>query len=143
MQVNNPKEAIAALLKITRWVPSVNDKGENQVELDSGVFRFFSPDGACLILRQEVMPLPDDDFDINHLCKETAKLNAGLAPIGTDRLVIIEDKIVLESVIRSSDFQNLSIEEHVEEFLNDFDFVKDRLKNLSSNSAFSPFSMLL
>jgi hypothetical protein len=140
--VTNPKEAISMLLKITRWSPTINNSGENEVELDGGVLRFFSPDGACLIFRQDIQSLPDDEFDLNHICKQAAKLNAGLAPMGVDRLVIIDDKLVLESIIKPSDFFNLSIEDHVEEFLNDFDFVVEKLRNATSSMGFSPFMML-
>ncbi|MBE6422398.1 hypothetical protein [Succinivibrio dextrinosolvens] len=137
MEIHNPKEAFDFILKITGWSPEIGEHGEYLVELDSGVLSFFSPDAVCIIIRQKLNSLPEAEPDISNMCRDIAKLNAGLAKLARCRIVLDGEDVVLEQVLSPIEINESHIDEVFEDFLNDFDYIKGRLENSVSVSPFS------
>ena len=137
MEIHNPKEAFDFILKITGWSPEIGEHGEYLVELDSGVLSFFSPDAVCIIIRQKLNSLPEAEPDISNMCRDIAKLNAGLAKLSRCRIVLDGQDVVLEQVLSPIEINESHIDEVFEDFLNDFDYIKGRLENSVSVSPFS------
>ena len=137
MEIHNPKEAFDFILKITGWSPEIGAHGEYLVELDSGVLSFFSPDAVCIIIRQKLNSLPEAEPDISNMCRDIAKLNAGLAKLARCRIVLDGEDVVLEQVLSPIEINESHIDEVFEDFLNDFDYIKGRLENSVSVSPFS------
>lgn len=137
MEIHNPKEAFDFILKITGWSPEIGEHGEYLVELDSGVLSFFSPDAVCIIIRQKLNSLPEAEPDISNMCRDIAKLNAGLAKLARCRIVLDGEDVVLEHVLSPIEINESHIDEVFEDFLNDFDYIKGRLENSVSVSPFS------
>ena len=137
MEIHNPKEAFDFILKITGWSPEIGEHGEYLVELDSGVLSFFSPDAVCIIIRQKLNSLPEAEPDISNMCRDIAKLNAGLAKLARCRIVLDGENVVLEQVLSPIEINESHIDEVFEDFLNDFDYIKGRLENSVSVSPFS------
>lgn len=140
MEIHNPKDAFDFILKLTGWSPERGEHGEYLVELDSGVLSFFSPDSVCIIIRQKLSDLPNDEPDLSSKCRDIAKLNAGLAKLSRCRIVLDGKDIVLEQVLLPIEINESHIDEVFEDFLNDFDYIKSRLA--SSSSSYSPFSTM-
>lgn len=137
MEIHNPKDAFDFILKITGWSPEIGEHGEYLVELDSGVLSFFSPDAVCIIIRQKLNSLPEAEPDISNMCRDIAKLNAGLAKLARCRIVLDGEDVVLEQVLSPIEINESHIDEVFEDFLNDFDYIKGRLDNSVSVSPFS------
>ena len=137
MEIHNPKEAFDFILKITGWSPEIGKHGEYLVELDSGVLSFFSPDAVCIIIREKLKSLPDAEPDISNMCRDIAKLNAGLAKLSRCRIVLDGEDVILEQVLSPIEINESHIDEVFEDFLNDFDYIKGRLENSVSVSPFS------
>ena len=137
MEIHNPKEAFDFILKITGWSPEIGEHGEYLVELDSGVLSFFSPDAVCIIIRQKLNSLPEAEPDISNMCRDIAKLNAGLAKLARCRIVLDGEDVVLEQVLSPIEINESHNDEVFEDFLNDFDYIKGRLENSVSVSPFS------
>ncbi|WP_031491595.1 hypothetical protein [Succinivibrio dextrinosolvens] len=137
MEIHNPKEAFDFILKITGWSPEIGEHGEYLVELDSGVLSFFSPDAVCIIIRQKLNSLPEAEPDISNMCRDIAKLNAGLAKLARCRIVLDGEDVILEQVLSPIEINESHIDEVFEDFLNDFDYIKGRLENSVSVSPFS------
>ena len=137
MEIHNPKEAFDFILKITGWSPEIGEHGEYLVELDSGVLSFFSPDAVCIIIRQKLNSLPEAEPDISNMCRDIAKLNAGLAKLARCRIVLDGEDVLLEQVLLPIEINESHIDEVFEDFLNDFDYIKGRLENSVSVSPFS------
>ena len=137
MEIHNPKDAFDFILKITGWSPEIGEHGEYLVELDSGVLSFFSPDAVCIIIRQKLNSLPEAEPDISNMCRDIAKLNAGLAKLARCRIVLDGEDVVLEQVLSPIEINESHIDEVFEDFLNDFDYIKGRLENSVSVSPFS------
>lgn len=137
MEIHNPKEAFDFILKITGWSPEIGKHGEYLVELDSGVLSFFSPDAVCIIIRQKLNSLPEAEPDISNMCRDIAKLNAGLVKLSRCRIVLDGEDVILEQVLLPIEINESHIDEVFEDFLNDFDYIKGRLENSVSVSPFS------
>ena len=143
MIAKNPKEAIDAILKLTGWHPDVSANGKMRVELDAGVLEFFAPNELYLILRQEVLHLPEDEFEALQKCREAAKINAGLAKLSRNRIVLEQNSLILEQVLTLIDLNESHIDEIFEDFLNNIDYIKNKI--ISNNGAvqFSPLNFLV
>ena len=141
MVVRSALEAISAILKITGWEPQNSSEGY-QVELENGVLTFSSPDGACLIIREELNKLPESEAESLSVCRDLAKLNAGIAKTNGCRIVLVQDHIFLEEVIVPSAFADCQIDEVFEDFLNCFDFIKTKVDNCVNNQSTQSFSAL-
>ena len=137
MEIHNPKEAFDFILKITGWSPEIGEHGEYLVELDIGVLSFFSPDAVCIIIRQKLNSLPEAEPDISNMCRDIAKLNAGLVKLSRCRIVLDGEDVILEQVLLPIEINESHIDEVFEDFLNDFDYIKGRLENSVSVSPFS------
>lgn len=137
MEIHNPKEAFDFILKITGWSPEIGEHGEYLVELDSGVLSFYSPDSVCIIIQQKLVSLPESEPDLSNMCRDIAKLNAGLAKLSRCRIVLDGQDVVLEQVLSPIEINESHIDEVFEDFLNDFDYIKGRLGNMVSVSPFS------
>ena len=143
MEIHNPKEAFDFILKITGWSPEIGEHGEYLVELDSGVLSFFSPDAVCIIIRQKLNSLPEAEPDISNMCRDIAKLNAGLAKLARCRIVLDGEDVVLEQVLSPIEINESHIDEVFEDFLNDFDYIKGRLENRVSVSPFASMQFFI
>jgi hypothetical protein len=143
MEIHNPKEAFDFILKLTGWSPEIGEHGEYLVELDSGVLSFFSPDAVCIIIQQKLISLPKDEPDLSNMCREIAKLNAGLAKLSRCRVVLDGEDVILEQVLLPIEINESHIDEVFEDFLNDFDYIKGRLGNSVSVSPFSAMQFFL
>ncbi|MBQ9221000.1 hypothetical protein [Succinivibrio sp.] len=137
MEIHNPKEAFDFILKITGWSPEIGEHGEYLVELDSGILSFFSPDAVSIIIRQKLNSLPEAEPDISNMCRDIAKLNAGLVKLSRCRIVLDGEDVILEQVLLPIEINESHIDEVFEDFLNDFDYIKGRLENSVSVSPFS------
>lgn len=143
MEIHNPKEAFDFILQITGWSPQIGEHGEYLVELDSGVLSFFSPDSSCIIIRQKLTVLPESEMDISNMCREIAKINAGLAKLSRCRVVLDNHDVILEQVLTPIEINESHIDEVFEDFLNDFDYIKSKLGNSVSVSPFSAMQFFL
>lgn len=143
MEIHNPKEAFDFILNLTGWSPEIGENGEYLVELDSGVLSFFSPDAVSIIIRQKLNSLPDAEPDISNMCRDIAKLNAGLAKLSRCRIVLDGQDVVLEQVLSPIEINESHIDEVFEDFLNDFDYIKGRLENSVSVSPFSAMQFFI
>ena len=143
MEIHNPKEAFDFILKITGWSPEIGEHGEYLVELDSGVLSFFSPDAVCIIIRQKLNSLPEAEPDISNMCRDIAKLNAGLAKLARCRIVLDGEDVLLEQVLLPIEINESHIDEVFEDFLNDFDYIKGRLENRVSVSPFASMQFFI
>ncbi len=138
-------EAIDGILKITGWKPERNAI-EYLVALDNGVLRFHSPDGSCLIIRENLNELPSGEMEQASVCRDLSKLNAGLARTSDCRVVLEGQQILLEEVLTSSQFGEVQIAEVFEDFLNCFDFIKTKVDNsinIQSTQSFNALQFLL
>ncbi|MBQ3678979.1 MAG: hypothetical protein II929_05660 [Succinivibrio sp.] len=143
MEIHNPKDAFDFILKITGWSPEIGEHGEYLVELDSGVLSFFSPDAVCIIIRQKLNSLPEAEPDISNMCRDIAKLNAGLAKLARCRIVLDGEDVLLEQVLLPIEINESHIDEVFEDFLNDFDYIKGRLENRVSVSPFASMQFFI
>ncbi len=143
MIINNPKDAFDYILKITGWRPSIGPKGEYLVELDNGVLSFYSPDSVCIIISMKLDNLPDSEADSLLMCREIAKLNAGLAKLSRSRIVLDNKDVILEQVLQSIEINESHIDEIFEDFLNDFDYIKPKIGNKISSTPFSAMQFFL
>ncbi|SFS58663.1 hypothetical protein SAMN02910357_01263 [Succinivibrio dextrinosolvens] len=143
MEIHNPKEAFDFILKLTGWSPEIGEHGEYLVELDSGVLSFYSPDAVCIIIQQKLKSLPEDEPDRSSMCREIAKLNAGLVKLSRCRIVLNGQDVILEQVLLPIEINESHIDEVFEDFLNDFDYIKGRLENSVTASPFSAMQFFL
>ena len=143
MEIHNPKDAFDFILKITGWSPEIGEHGEYLVELDSGVLSFLSPDAVCIIIRQKLNSLPEAEPDISNMCRDIAKLNAGLAKLARCRIVLDGEDVLLEQVLLPIEINESHIDEVFEDFLNDFDYIKGRLENRVSVSPFASMQFFI
>lgn len=143
MEIHNPKEAFDFILKLTGWSPEIGEHGEYLVELDSGVLSFYSPDAVCIIIQQKLKELPEDEPDRSSMCREIAKLNAGLVKLSRCRIVLNGQDVILEQVLLPIEINESHIDEVFEDFLNDFDYIKGRLENSVTASPFSAMQFFL
>ncbi len=143
MEIHNPKEAFDFILKITGWSPEIGEHGEYRVELDSGVLSFYSPDAVCIILKQKLISLPKDEPDLSIMCRDIAKLNAGLVKLSRCRIVLEGEDVLLEQVLLPIEINESHIDEVFEDFLNDFDYIKGRLENRVSVSPFASMQFFI
>jgi len=143
MNINTPKQAFDFILKETGWSPDIGPHGEYQVELDSGILSFYTPDSVCIILSQKLDTLPEVEHDALSMCKDIAKINAGLAKLSRSRIVLDGEDIILEQVLLPIEINESHIDEIFEDFLNDFDYIKPKIGNKNSYTPFSPMQFLL
>ncbi len=143
MEISSAKKAIDSILKITGWDPDIDKRGEYHVELDSGILSFSSPDSSCIIIRQKLRALPENEAEKLNMCKEVAKINAGLAKLSRARIIIDGSDFVLEQVILSFEINESQIDEIFEDFLNDFDYIKNKVDSLVTLSPFASMQFLL
>lgn len=143
MEIHNPKDAFDFILKITGWSPEIGEHGEYLVELDSGVLSFYSPDDVCIIIRQKLNTLAEEEPARSLMCRDVAKLNAGLAKLSRCRIVLNDSDVLLEQVLLPIEINESHIDEVFEDFLNDFDYIKGRLENSVSVSPFSAMQFFL
>ncbi|MCR5535932.1 MAG: hypothetical protein K6F05_00805 [Succinivibrio sp.] len=145
MEVHSALEAIKAILDLTGWTPKKDAEGY-LVELENGNLNFYSPDGACLIIREEINLLPENDNECLAVCRELAKLNAGIARTNDCRIVLKGKSILLEEILVPSSFAEIQIDEVFEDFLNCFDFIKPKVDNnveMQSTEGFNALQFML
>lgn len=137
------QQTIDRLLEKTHWRVSKRDNLSCKIALLDCTLELSSPDMQCLMLRADIAKFSANEEEHLNLSKRFAYLNASFAKNAVSRVVIENETWILEQVISPSELSSLNIEECVENFLNNYDYIKSQMHEDKQNSMPFDLTMLL
>ncbi len=135
------QQTIDKLLEKTHWLASKRDDLSCRIDLLDCSLELSSPDMQCLMLRADIAKFPESEEERLNLSKRFAYLNAACAKNAISRVVIENETWILEQVISPQELPFLDIEECVESFLNNYDYIKSQMQE--DKQASKPFDLTM